>query len=298
MIGDSKIGGPGTTPPVPLPTKPVEPAATPAVPGAAQGKDHYERPPAGRGLGAAAPAGGPAADIREVTHGDDLLQLVRENPAVARQIAAGFAAQAGATLTEIERELAGARALCDQLAKERFSRKAIEASRRELRKQRVRLKMLRLSHQLAARKLALLQQIAGKLGDPRLDEEIDRILMEHDRLNTAWGKRHHLLAAGAALYADVADTPPHLSHVIKTEVRASGDSEQAGETLAEISPRRLLADLMARTLDGSKPQAPSATTTASTESALRGDLGPSVRNWGRFSGLVWDDEDEDPFFKP
>jgi len=295
MIGDSKIGGPGIGPPVTLPTEPDPPATPAASPAPVAARDKFELAAAADRPGGAAAQTGSSSGLRELSRGDDLLQLARENPAAARQVVADFAAKTGTILNEIERELAGARVLCDQLAKERFNRKALEASRRELRKQRSMLTTLKLRHQLTCRKMALLQQIAGRLGDPRLDEEIDRILTKHKRLKTSWGRRQHLLSAGTVLYGSDAESPAHLSHVVKTPVRTAGDSEQTGETLAKISPRLLLADLMARTLDGStRPEADESAPSESS-SALCGELGPSVRNWSLFSALVDDVEDEDPF---
>jgi hypothetical protein len=223
----------------------------------------------------------------ESTQSSNLLELARQDPATARQLAASFAAQAGLCLTDIERELAAARLVLDRLAKERFSRKAIDASRRELRKQREHLAALKLRHQLAARKMALLEQIAGKLGDSRLDNEIDRILNRHKRLKTTWGRRYHLLSSGTSLYGDIAETPAHLSHVVKTAVRATGCGEQIGEALEQLSPRRRLADLMARTIDGTPPSK-----TETSSEVRNSEWGKALKDADRFGDLF---DDEDPF---
>lgn len=291
MIGGGKIGGPGgVTPPVtteapaaPAPTaKPDAPAAPPS--------DRFEQAASPRAPSSATLPGtltGETRDARGATH---LLQLARDNPAAARQLVASLMGQTASTLAEIESELAGARNVLGQLANEKFTKTARDKVADDLRKRRERISSLKLRQTLGTRKMALLQQIAGKLGDPRLDDEIDKILQQHRRLKTDWGKRHHLLTLGSAMYSTDDDTPPHLRYVVRTEVRSSARSAEVGEAISELSPRRVISDMIARTIDGSSAPKPD-----KHAAARRGELGKSIQNYTFVSDLVDTSLDHDPF---
>ena len=287
MIGGGKIGGPGgVTPPVttdaPADTAPVAKPTTTTV------SDRFEQGGAVRSS-SPAPAGlaGEAREARGATH---LLQLARDNPAAARQLVASLMAQTASTLAEIEGEIAGARNVLSQLASERFTKVAQDKVGEDLRKRRERISSLKLRQTLGTRKMALLQQIAGKLGDPRLDDEIDKILQQHRRLKTDWGKRHHLLTLGSAMYSTDDDTPGHLRYVVRTEVRSGARSAEVGEVISELSPRRVLSDMIARTIDGSQAPKPD-----KHAAARRGELGKSLQNYTFVSDLVDGSLESDPF---
>lgn len=285
MIGSGgKIGGP---PPEVARTPAQEPTTTakPAAERAATPttKDQFER---SAGTGRAAPQ----SIERESTNTATLLRMARENPQGARDLVSRFAQQATGALSDAQREMAAARAVLEQLAGERFSKKACDAKRKELRAQREKLAAIKLRHQLAARKMALLQQLAGKLGDPRLADELDRILGRHQKLKSGWGRRHHLLSLGESLYGDLPETPEHLKKVIRTEVRPGAGAEKVGAELEELSPRRVFSEMMARTLDGtpgriSPPDA----------AAGRGELGRALQVYSRFVDGVAADGETDPF---
>lgn len=230
------------------------------------------------------------AESREARGATHLLQLARSNPVAARQLVASLMGQSASTLADIEAELVAARNVLSQLAAERFTKAANDKVGEELRRRREKISGLKLRQQLASRKMALLQQIAGKLGDPRLDDEIDKILQQHRRLKTDWGKRHHLLTLGSTMYSAEDDTPEHLRYVVQTDVRASSRSEEVGAAISELSPRRVMSDMIARTIDGSA--APKSDKHAA---ARRGELGKSIQNYTFVSDLVDASLDVDPF---
>lgn len=288
--GSGKIGGPSGMPPVVQPEpagQPGKPTTTGPTPPPAS--DRFEQAQGMR----PAPPGSPSAmanEAREARGATHLLQLARTNPVAARQLVASLMGQSAATLAEIESELAAARNMLGQLAAEKFSKAAQAKVGEEMRKRRERIAGLKLRQQLASRKMALLQQIAGKLGDPRLDDEIDKILQQHRRLKTDWGKRHHLLTLGSTMYSAEDDTPEHLRYVVQTDVRSSARSEEVGTAISELSPRRVLSDMIARTIDGS--QAPKSDKHAA---ARRGELGKSIQNYTFVSDLVDASNENDPF---
>ncbi len=292
MVGDgSRIGGPPGMPPRVGPETPASAAKEPSAPKSS------ERPPSDSFIkGEARPRvdHGPQGKApvplgREASGSTDLLRLARDNPLAARQLVGALAGQAAATLSEIEKASIAARQVLEQLAQERFAKSAREKKADELRRQREKLQALKLRHAMAQRKMALLQQIAGKLGDPRLDQELDRILSHHKKLKTAWGKRHHLLDIGDTLFGDLPDTPEHLQQVIKAEVRAGTHGDEAAELLGEISPRAVIAELIARTLDGSTR--PAAEVAAG---ARRGELGRAAQSYALFGDLLAQALADDP----
>jgi len=295
MIGGGRIGSPpgGGLPPVVPETTTKDTHPAPKEPGAkspAAPSDRFEmaEPRAGK-----SPGGRPAALGAEGSGSADVLRLARDNPAAARHMVAQLSAQTTATLSEIEKELVAARAVLDKLAAEKFTKSAREKLGKEIRKQRDKLAALKLRFTMSTRKSALLQQVAGKLGDPRLDEEIDRLLAHHHKLKTDWGKRHHLLSVGGELYGDDAVTPEHLKQVVQAEVRGGIRGEEVGNTLSQISPQAVIAELIARTIDGTTREASGDKPAA----ALRGELGRPMQSYAMLTDLLDQSLSHDPFEK-
>ncbi len=288
--GSGKIGGPGGMPPVAQPEPTGQAAKTAGSPAPAPASDRFEAGQLPRPATPGSPAG-MAPESREARGATHLLQLARTNPVAARQLVASLMGQSAATLAEIEAELVAARNVLSQLAAEGFTKAAQAKVSDELRKRRERIAGLKLRQQLASRKMALLQQIAGKLGDPRLDDEIDKILQQHRRLKTDWGKRHHLLTLGSTMYSAEDDTPEHLRYVVQTDVRSTSRSEEVGAAISELSPRRVLSDMIARTIDGT----PAPGKTDKHAAARRGELGKSIQNYTFVSDLVDASLNDDPF---
>lgn len=279
--GGGKIGGP---PGAPLPIA-AEKASVPAKqaeakPQAKGPADQFEK---ADGRTKLAQGAQPNVLGAEISGSSNILRLARDNPAAARQLVATLAAAAATTLSEIEREMMAARLMLEKLAKERFSKEARREKAKELKAHRDNLAALKLCLAIGARKMALLQQVAGKLGDPRLDSEIDRLLSDHSKLKTDWGRRHHLLSVGSSLYGDDAETPDYLRQVVQTEVRVGNHGRELGDTLRAISPRRVIAELIARTIDGSVREVDEV-----DDSVKRGEYGRSVQNYGMLADLLTD----------
>jgi hypothetical protein len=195
-------------------------------------------------------------------------------------------------LNEIEAELAKAQTLMRELATQRFSRGAQEKVGAELRRQREKLAGLKLRQQATRRKLALLKQLAGCLDAAGLDEEIDQILSHHGKLKTDWGRRHHLLSLGASLFGANDATPEHLRQVVRAEVRSLERGDELGDALQAVSPRRALAELVARTLDGTQRSADDTHT-----AALRGEFGEAARAYALLVELIERSLAHEPFTK-
>jgi hypothetical protein len=286
--GGSKIGPTGNSPPTVVTNDPGgKPAQATTPQGPATPSDRFEAQAGRAAPQTTQPAIAGSTEARGATH---LLQLARANPAAARQLVASLMGQTASSLADIEAEMAGARQMLAQLAGERFAKAARDKLGDEMRKRREKVSGLKLRQQLATRKMALLQQIAGKLGDPRLDDEIDKILQQHRRLKTDWGKRHHLLMLGSAMYSAEEDTPEHLRYVVSTEVRSGVRSEEVGEAISELSPRRALSDMIARSIDGSAAPKPE-----KHAAARRGELGKSIQNFTFVSDMVDASLEGDPF---
>jgi hypothetical protein len=297
MIGGGRIGAPpgGGLPPVTVDATPKDthPAAKePTAKGSAAPGDRFEKSEA-RGTQAQAAAGRPVHLGGEGSGSTDVLRLARENPTAARHMVAQLTAGAASTLSEIERELVAARAVLDKLAAEKFSKNAREKMGKEIRKQREKLSALKLRFAMGTRKAALLQQVAGKLGDPRLDQEIDRLLAHHHKLKTDWGRRHHLLSVGGELYGDDGDTPEHLRQVVKAEIRSGIHGEEVGNTLSQISPQAVIAELIARTIDGTTR----ASAVEKASGAMRGELGRPLQSYAMLTDLLDQSLEDDPFGK-
>lgn len=300
MIGGGRIGQPpgsGVPPSVrdvaatpESATAPKEVAKDAGKLAATPPRDQFEKAVAPKAQG---PLTRPTALAGERSASTDVLRLARENPAAARQLVAQLSAQTATTLSEIEREMAGARALLEKLANERFTKSARDKAANELKRKREQLSSLKLRHTMTSRKAALLQQVAGKLGDPRLDEEIDRILNHHHKLQTDWGKRHHLLSVGGDLFGADAETPVHLAEVVRTGVRVGGQGEVVADALREISPQAVIAELIARTIDGSTRTEPM----EKPSQALRGEFGKPLQNYAMLAETLDDALSRDPFGK-
>ncbi len=289
MIGGG--GNIGMRPPGAPPPKVADPPAPAAT---TQTTDPAPRAPSDQFDKSVRPRldGGPGATnrlAREASGPTDLLELARHSPAAARQLVATLASQSAAALSEIERELAGARALLEKLAAERFAKAARDQTAEELGKHRSHIAALKLRYAMTSRKAALLQQLAGRLGDPRLGDEIDRILGQHKKLKSRWGRRQHLLAAGEALFGEHRDTPTHLREVVNTDVRGSGAAASVAEALHDVSPRRIISEVIARTLDGSER------TKGAHVEALRGDYGRALQHYALLADLLEGTLERDPF---
>lgn len=277
--GGGKIGGPPGAPPRIGGEQPAVPAKqAEAKPQAKGPTDRFEKADGRSKLSQGAQ---PNVLGGDVSGSSNVLRLARDNPAAARQLVATLAAQAATTLSEIEREMMGARLMLEKLAKERFSKEARRAKGKELKAHRDKLAALKLRLAMGARKMALLQQVAGKLGDPRLDEEIDRLLSDHSKLKTDWGRRHHLLSVGSSLYGDDGETPEHLRQVVQAEVHSGNRGSEVGDTMRAISPRRVIAELIARTIDGSVRESDAVDT-----SATRGEYGRSAQSFGMLTEIL------------
>jgi len=298
--GGGKIGGgpsrptglaPPTATPPPTAAKP-EPAPKSAdgKPAAARPSDSFEK--------AAQRPSAKAAESLAAEHSgsSDLLALARASPAAARQLLATIAAQAQKNAAKLDQELAGARATLEQLAAQRFAKKALDEKKKSLRQKRDRIASLKTRINLGERQMALLQQLAGKLADPQLAEDLGRFLGDHAKLQTDWGRRHHLLCLAQAFYGVDEETPEHLREVVRADVRPGPLAEVVGDAIPEVSPRRVIAELIARTLDGSvRERGDTGEVRVKPVPGVRGEHGNALQSWATLGETMAAALGRDPF---
>lgn len=298
--GGGKIGGPSGPPRIDIPQgdQAQSPKSTQAPAGRAgalpaTAQDGFEKAAGAR----TALSQGPSMPKEAV----NLHKVARENPAAAKQMVAAMAGQIDKNIAKMQQELAGARAALEQLGAARFSKAALEEKRAELRRRREKIAAMKTRLRMSSRKMSLLQQVAGQLDPSDLDEELERVLGHHNKLNTAWGKAHHLLNAAELFYSSDDDTPEHLKEVVKADVRVGLRSSEVAEQMEQVSPRRVIATLIARTLDG---------TSSSVNPAVGeeggwdddtlgsgGEHGRTLQSWTAMSKLMVDALGRDPLAK-
>jgi hypothetical protein len=212
----------------------------------------------------------------ETTGEGSILKLVRENPEAAGRLLATMLAQTTAARGQIAREVEAAKQILAGLAAASFHRREVERAQRELRKRYDNISVLKRRLQLGLRKAQLLQQLAGSPSGARLDAEIERLVAQYRQLH-GQRRKMHLLDSAQLLFSE-ADMPDHLHDVQRQQVAASAPDHLATEA-SQVSPRRVLAELIARNLDGSRPE---------TRTRSHGLL-PA---WERLSGLLHDEMEE------
>ena len=248
--GGGKIGEGGGPPKVPDNTA-KEPAtqSPPQRGGSAQPSDLFE---AKGMMPATAHRAGSAPNIAgeaEVNTAAEMLLLAKQNPAAAKRLVANLTAQNNTAMGELEKAMLAARSILSELGAERFSRKKRQEKQRELRKARDSIAALKRRINMGNRRISLLQQLAGELGNPRLDQELERLLSHHRELETDWGRSHHIISMGELLYGATPETPEHLQEVVRANM-GGPSSDSIAAAMHEASPRRAIAELMARGLDG------------------------------------------------
>ena len=180
--------------------------------------------------------------------------------------------------------------MLEALASDRFSAEAREKVGRNLRRAREKVAILKRRYHTTRRKIALLQQVGGHVETPSLEHEIDRLLSNHYKLTTDWGRRFHLLTLSDTLYGTEEAAPEHLQDVVKAEVSVGAGGYEAATTVSQISPRRMVSELLARTVDGTEREPNS-----KAEAALSGEYGRSLQAYALLAGALEQALTKDPF---
>jgi len=275
--GGSKIGGPPAGAFVPPDATTAQTSTKDSQgPAVQQPRDRFEMAQANKGR--ADKGSHPALKSGAST---DVLRLARTDPQGARKLVASMANQARQTAQSIAAELEGARAMLSQLSGEKYSKESMQKHARGLQKKRNAITAKKMRLLLTSRKMSLLQQLAGQLDDPRLAEEIDRLLGSHKKLKTDWGRRHHLLSMAELCYGGDDDTPEHLAEVVRADIRMTADAQSIGDILPELSPRRVINELITRTLDGSTLDASEAPSLADTATNI-----PTMQTWSALRRVI------------
>ena len=89
------------------------------------------------------------------------------------------------------------------------------------------------------------------------------------------------------------DTPEHLREVIKADVKIGFTASEVGDALPEISPRRVIAELIARTLDGSVGDESAEPPSLGSD----GEHGRTLQTWSAMSDIMSTSLARDPLDK-
>jgi hypothetical protein len=158
---------------------------------------------------------------------------------------------------------------------------ALESVRSELASLRERMALAR--HRMATqkRRLRALKQLAGRVSEPRLAEEIANIEAELAAVELGWEATYVGLGLGKVTHGEQhADTPAHLRKVVKAHVQGMKknprEAEEVGELLTEIHPGRAVAGLAARQIDGAPKVRPSQEVLERVRGEAKGKHGRSL----------------------
>jgi hypothetical protein len=111
------------------------------------------------------------------------------------------------------------------------------------------------------RRLRGLKQLAGRVPEPRLAQEIAAIEAELAEAGADWEQAEIGLGLGKVIYGEQnkEEVPQHLRKVVKAQVQGlkkhASEVEGIGELLGEIHPGRKVASIAAQQIDGAKKPA-------------------------------------------
>jgi hypothetical protein len=224
---------------------------------------------------------------------NDLLRQTRGDPKALTQLASTLNMAYGRFAAELGNDKTKAGSILDQLSAQKFSAVAVETARQELGSLRERMSITKHRMAIQKRRLRALKQLAGRVSDSRLAEEIANIEARMELLETGWAESFVGLGLGKVIYTpDNPDTPPHLKKVVKANVgntKKNADGEQLGDLLSEIHPGRLVAKVAAREIDQAKKKLSKAVL-EKLRKEQRGPHGRTVQAFAALSALF----DSDP----
>ncbi len=219
--------------------------------------DGFER--GGSSVKKAPDVGGPppnAPAIQSEQKFNDMLRQTRGDPKALQQLAATLNLGFTRFSNEFSADKSKASLLLDQLAAAKFSGAALDHLRGELGALRERMALNKHRMAVQKRRLRGLKQLAGRVSDSRLAEEMGGIESRLEMLETGWAESFVGLGLGKVIYSpDHEETPQHLKKVVKTNVgntKKNQDSEALAELLSELHPGRVVTQVAARELDQKK----------------------------------------------
>jgi hypothetical protein len=229
--------------------------------------------------------------LNEASGRTDLLRMAKDNPEGLKRLLTTMLKQQQTGLTKFEAEMAGMRALLENLARERFKKKAMSEKGREMLKRRQSLKSMKSRLHMGRRKMSLLSKLATAMGKAELSEAVDDLLARYGRLSRDWEKRRLSLEVAEYVYAEPDETAEHLQHVLRAKVMSGHRGQVAGDVMHEVVPTRVISELIARTLDGST----NARDVELEPEGSKGQLGETLEHWTAVRRMFLDTLRHDPF---
>ena len=223
-----------------------------------------------------------------VSEATDILKLAREDRVAAQKLALTMAKQLKSMASKLQGEKQAARAVISKMSAEKFSKRAQSKHARELRQRRERIKSMKQRLLVGSRKLSLAQRLAGWVGFSRLEEELEEWLQTLGQGKNGRRKLAQVLGAGELLHGIDDAAPEHLRGVYRAMVGRGVKGDGFGTALSEVSPKRIIADAMARTLQGT------AGLGSSEGVEVHKAAGRTFEAWNRFSNSVNEALAKDP----
>jgi hypothetical protein len=227
---------------------------------------------------------------------NDMLRQTRGDPKALQQLAATLNLSFTRFSNEFSADKTKAAALLDQLATAKFSGAALDQLRGELASLRERMTLNKQRMAIQKRRLRGLKQLAGRVSDSRLPEEMAGIEARMEMLETGWAESFVGLGLGKVIYTpDNDETPEHLKKVVKTNVgntKKNQDAEALAELLSELHPGRVVTQVAARELDQKKKKL-SEKVLDKVRKEQRGPHGRTVQAFAALYELFEHDLDED-----
>lgn len=189
---------------------------------------------------------------------NEMLRQTKNDPKALAQLAQTLTMTQARFAAEFNNDKSKAGQLLDKLTEQRFAQGAVEQTRAELGQLRERMHTAKQRMSVQKRRLRALKQLAGRVGDSRLADELANIEARVELLDTGWAESFVGLGLGKVIYSpENPDTPEHLRKVVKASVqntKRAQDAEALGDLLSEMHPARLVTRVATREVAGEAPR--------------------------------------------
>ena len=189
---------------------------------------------------------------------NDMLRQTRNDPKALTSLANTLNLAHGRFAADFTADKAKVASLLDQLSGSKFSGAAVEQTRAEIASLRERMSFTKHRMAIQKRRLRALKQLAGRVSESRLAEEIASIEARMELLDTGWAESFVGLGLGKVIYSpDSEETPEHLKKVVKANVgntKKNQDAGELGELLSDMHPSRVVTKVAAREIDQDAPK--------------------------------------------
>lgn len=226
---------------------------------------------------------------------NDMLRQTRNDPKALSQLANTLNVAYNRFANEFAADKGKASTILDQLSAQKFSQAAVENARSELGALRERMAVTKHRMAIQKRRLRALKQLAGRVSDSRLAEEIAAIEARMEMMESDWGESFVGLGLGRVTYTpDNDETPEHLKKVVKTHVgntKKTADGKELGDLLSEMHPARIVTQVAAREIDKQPKKKLSEDVMQRVRKEKRGPHGRTVQAFAALYELFEHDEE-------